>query len=87
MRTLGPAQRASLSAIPLSYRQRPDQVAPFSLAFCAALHSMAWHTLLHEALLPAPHTRLRNAGGAHDLHRATPLRRRQNNPCPPNMVR
>ena len=44
------------------------------------------HAFAHEPLLPAPHTGFRNPGAPHDLYRATALRRRQNDPRPPDML-
>ena len=43
-------------------------------------------TRLHEASLPAPDAGLRHARPAHDLRRAAPCGRGQDDPCPPHML-
>jgi len=65
----------------LDQRRRQRQQA----VLLGLLAQQASHPFAHEPLLPAPHTGLRDPGPAHDLRRAAALRRRQNDPRPPDM--
>jgi hypothetical protein len=60
--------------------------SPYTKIRTLPVAQQARHAVAPEALLPAPHTGLRNAGAAHDLRRAAPLRCRQDNPGPPDML-
>ena len=86
-----PARPVRRLAGRLSKRQRDHAVDQRrrqwrQAGFSGLVAQQASDALAHEALLPAPYGGLRNAGAAHDLRRAVPLRRRQNDPGPPDML-